>query len=489
MCVAALQLGAIVMPATVAAADGAARDVQPDSAMQAAVDRFAFDPSLRYGSVGVCVMRIDSGTVVAAHTPDEACITASTMKTVTSATALELLGKDYTFGTRVMAVGRIDRHGTLHGNIVVRGEGDPTLGSCYFAGHGSIVDSIVAKVHEHGIKKIDGRVIVDTSAIPYPPVGNCWMFDDLGYDYGAGCFGVCFADNVLSISFDRSGEEPTDFQVEPVTTQLSVDSRIKLYDEGEEMAVDFVEAVPDYDLPSLVLWGGARRGEKRMKQTFANPAPYYTLEDSVLRGLRYADIRVKDKKLRPEKIEDDTLMLVDFRSPLLPEVLRSLLYRSDNMFTEMTLRAVAAIDGKPATIKNGVARVHELWKQKGVDCVPLFMRDGCGLSRNNKASARFLCEMLRRVYADRDSLGCDFSQLLPVGGVSGTLKSLLGKTPLCGKVALKSGSMSDVQCFTGYYPADKPEYTVTILVNNFVCSRAQLRRNIEQLLVELFPQK
>ena len=190
MCVAALQLGAIVMPATVAAADGAARDVQPDSAMQAAVDRFAFDPSLRYGSVGVCVTRIDSGTVVAAHTPDEACITASTMKTVTSATALELLGKDYTFGTRVMAVGEIDRHGTLHGNIVVRGEGDPTLGSRYFAGHGSIVDSIVAKVHEHGIKKIDGRVIVDTSAIPYPPVGNCWMFDDLGYDYGAGCFGV-----------------------------------------------------------------------------------------------------------------------------------------------------------------------------------------------------------------------------------------------------------------------------------------------------------
>ena len=136
-----------------------------------------------------------------------------------------------------------------------------------------------------------------------------------------------------------------DIQVEPNTTQLSVNSRIKLYDEGEQMAVDFVEAVPDYDLPSLTLWGGARRGEKRMKQTFANPAPYYTLEDSVLRGLRYADIRVKDKKLRPEKIEDDTLMLVDFRSPLLPEVLRSLLYRSDNMFTEMTLRAVAAIDG------------------------------------------------------------------------------------------------------------------------------------------------
>ena len=74
-------------------------------------------------------------------------------------------------------------------------------------------------------------------------------------------------------------------------------------------------------------------------------------------------------------------------------------------------------------------------------------------------------------------------------GVTGNIGQRIKKSPLAGKIASKSGSMSDVQCFTGYYPADKPEYTVTILVNNFVCPRAMLRRNIEQLLVELFPQK
>ncbi len=481
MCAAALTAA---VPQATAASNNDFADT--DSAMQTAVDRFALHPSLRHGSVGVCVMRIDSGTVVAAHTPDEACITASTMKTVTSATALELLGKDFTFGTKVMAVGKIDRHGTLKGNIVVRGEGDPTLGSRYFASHGSIVDSIVSQVLGCGIKRIEGRVIVDPSAIPYPPVGNCWMFDDLGYDYGAGCFGVCFADNVLNVSLDCSGTEPGDIRIEPMTTRLGVNSRIRLYNEGDTMPVDYVEAVPDYDTPMLNLWGGIRRGSKRFVQTFANPAPYYTLEDSVMRGLRYADIRVRDKVIPDEKINADTLLLVDFRSPLLPEVLRSLLYRSDNMFTEMTLRAVAAASCKQATIKNGVAKVNELWRLKGVDTAALFMRDGSGLSRNNKASARFLCEMLRCVYADRDSLGCDFSQLLPVGGVSGTLKSLLGKTPLCGRVALKSGSMSDVQCFAGYFPADSPKYSVTVLVNNFLCPRSELRRNIEQMLVELF---
>lgn len=481
LCAAVLCLSLASFPVC---AEGVASDV----AMQAAVDRFASHPSLRHGSVSVCVMRLGEGDVVAGHTIDEACITASTMKTVTSATALELLGHDFTFGTQAVAIGHIDHHGTLKGDLVVRGGGDPTLGSRYFAGRGAIIDSIVASLHSHGIGRIDGRVVIDNSAIPYPPVGNCWMHDDLGYDYGAGCFGLCFADNVLQVTAGRSGSEVTDFSVTPPSMQMVIKNRIQLYDNKEDMEVSHVEAVPDYDTPALTLWGGALRSDKPLEMTFANPAPYHTFEDSLLRALHRAEIKVRNHKKEPgrDKAVPDTLLLLDFRSPALPEVLSSLLYRSDNMYTEMTLRAIAALDGKPATIKNGVARVHELWTAKGVDCTPLFMRDGSGLSRNNKASARFLCHLLRSVEADSAALGCDFAQLLPVGGVSGTLQSLLGKTPLKGRVALKSGSMSDVQCFAGYYPAENPEYAVAVLVNNFVCPRSELLSNIEKLFVELF---
>lgn len=457
--------------------------------MQAAVDKFAFHPSLRHGTVGVCVMRIDSGNVVAAHTPDESCITASTMKTVTSATALEVLGKDFTFGTKVLAVGKIDSHGTLKGNIVVQGGGDPTLGSKYFPDRTSLADTLASVLSGAGIKKIDGRIIADISAIPYPPAPNCWMFDDLGYDYGAACFGVCFADNVVTVSFDRSGEVPVDVSVSPISNPLLINNRVRIYDTEEPLPTGYVEAVVDYDTPALNLWGDTRRSDSRFEQVFANPAPYHTLEDSLLRGIRHAGIKVRDKRIADDRLSPDTLLLVDYRSPMLPDVLSSLLYRSDNMFTEMTLRALATAAGKPATVKNGVDCVTGFWKNRGIDCSPLFMRDGSGLSRNNKASARFFCEMLRAVYADRYNLCSDFSQLLPVGGVSGTLRSLLGKTPLKGRVALKSGSMSDVQCFTGYFPADKPEYTVTVLVNNFLCPRQELRRNIECLFVELFDAK
>ena len=72
-----------------------------NSAVQEAIDKFVSAPSLRNGSVGVCVMTLDSMKVVGESNALQSQITASTMKTVTSATALHLLGKDFKFSTKV----------------------------------------------------------------------------------------------------------------------------------------------------------------------------------------------------------------------------------------------------------------------------------------------------------------------------------------------------------------------------------------------------
>ena len=130
---------------------------------QGAVDRFVNQNIFKNASVGVCVLRLDSGTVVAANAPHQSLITASTMKTVTSASALELLGTDFTFLTEVNAVGKIhDNH--LKGDLVVVGHGDPTLGSRHFAKMPNFVDSVVRAVKSLGINRIDGNIIFDESA-------------------------------------------------------------------------------------------------------------------------------------------------------------------------------------------------------------------------------------------------------------------------------------------------------------------------------------
>lgn len=452
---------------------------------QAATDLFVSDSSLSHASVGICVMDIDSAKIVASHAADQSDITASTMKTVTSATALETVGKDFTFSTRVYAVGEMDKHGTLKGNLVIRGGGDPTLGSRYFADRPSFVDSIVAVVKQAGIKKIKGKIIVDGSAIPFPPVSQVWMVEDLAYDYGAGCFGLCFADNVLNVSFDRSGEDVSDIRISPAFPQLQVNSHVQLFDEGDVLPTNELTALMDYETPALTLWGASYRKDGRYSYTYANPAPHLMLQDSVLRALRFAEIKVNDANLKHDDM-NDTVMLLDYRSPKLSEIITSLLSRSDNMFTEMVLRAIALKAGMAATAENGISVVYDLWRNKGIDVSGLFMKDGCGLARNGKASARFLCDMLAQTYRDRETIGMDYATLFPLAGVNGTVKSLLAGTELQGSVALKSGSMGEVQCFAGYYPAQNPKYSVAILVNSFNGPRKDLRKNIEQFFLNVF---
>jgi D-alanyl-D-alanine carboxypeptidase/D-alanyl-D-alanine-endopeptidase (penicillin-binding protein 4) len=76
----------------------------------------------------------------------------------------------------------------------------------------------------------------------------------------------------------------------------------------------------------------------------------------------------------------------------------------------------------------------------------------------------------------------------PRAGIDGTLKNFLKGSNLEGKIALKTGSLSGVQCYAGYkLDSDgTPTHTVVIMANNFFCKRAELRKEIENLLIKKF---
>ena len=58
------------------------------------------------------------------------------MKLITSAAAIELLGPEYTFKTIIGYTGSLNkRTGKLTGNIIIKGGGDPALGSANFSDH------------------------------------------------------------------------------------------------------------------------------------------------------------------------------------------------------------------------------------------------------------------------------------------------------------------------------------------------------------------
>lgn len=451
--------------------------------MQEAVDLFASTPSLRHAAAGVAVMSIDSGTVVASNLLDQAIVTASTMKTVTSAAALETLGGDFQFQTKILLQGSIDND-TLRGNIVIVGSGDPTLGSRYFPKNPNIVNEIVKALKDKGVKAIDGRILTDETLYPYPHYSIHWDVGDLAWDYGAAVYPINFSDNVANVSFrvDKSGRF-TPFTTKPTLSGVQVINRMQYNSSRED--IDFAL---EFANPALVLMGQVCPGNYNL--LFANPAPGQLLADSVAHSIQRAGIGISNREVTLSKKEANSpQVLITHLSPVLNDIIISLLDRSDNMFTHALLRAIAVRDKNwhgTNLDQVGVECVKRLLKSKGLDSEALFMRDGSGLARAGKASPHLLVQMLRymadRKYADKRL--CD---LMPKAG--SRIGKLLPGTSLSRNIVLKSGSMTDVQCYVGYFPADNPQYAWAILVNNYNGSRKELKNNIDRLLINLFGSK
>jgi D-alanyl-D-alanine carboxypeptidase/D-alanyl-D-alanine-endopeptidase (penicillin-binding protein 4) len=175
---------------------------------QSKITEFLSDSSLVHSSVSLCIINADSGNVVYQYNPDKSLTQASILKLVTTAASLELLGKDYKFKTEIGYSGLIKRgNSTLLGDIIVKGGGDPALGSENFnETYNGFIDKWILDIKTMGIRRIKGSVIVDDSNYDYEPVPSGWGWDDIGNYYGAGAYGLSISDNTLKIHFKTAGK-------------------------------------------------------------------------------------------------------------------------------------------------------------------------------------------------------------------------------------------------------------------------------------------
>ena len=450
---------------------------------QEAVDKFVSHSSLRYASLGVQIIDLDSAKSIASFRPEQANITASTMKTVVSSAALGLLGPHFRFETPVYLDGEV-RDDCFYGDIIVKGMGDPTLGSVFLPCQANIIDEIVAALKAHGINRIEGTIIGDDTYYGYPYYHNEWEVEDLAYDYGAAVHALNFHDNLVKASYtlDARGRVSR-FSFSPSVPGLKVISRCR----GSRR--NAITPYLDYSVPALLITG--ETSGKTFSNTYANPTPAPMLADSLERTLRSNGFQLFTASEAPAELSKERTLLVLHKSPELTEIITSLLDRSDNMFAHALLRAIGAREWELKGQENmpadldviGVEAVKHWLELQGVDTEPLFMRDGSGLARANKASVAFFGDMLTMM-AHRSFDGVRLCDLMPTA--SDRVGKTLENNPLNQRIVLKSGSMRHVQCFVGYYPAEAPRYAFAVLVNNFTCSRASIKDQIGTFLCNLF---
>ena len=453
-------------------------------AQNIAVTNFAENPILQTANVSFMMTETRTGKCVAEYRARNLTIPASVMKTVTTATALELLTPEFQFVTKLEMDNLPSADSILNGNLIIRSSGDPTLGSSYFDNDNFLEEWSIA-VKNAGIKIIKGKIIIDESRFsPTDAVNSRWLWGDVGNYYASGVYGISYKDNsyVLQLKSDSAGTQPQILRTIPNIEGLQFTNYLTAAKNKSDNA-------SIYGLPmnyNLVLYGTIPANCELFSIKGTMPHPADVLRSEFIKTLEKNNIFVENNDFLLTTSSDFPILLYKRVSPKLIDIINITNVVSNNHFAEHIFKQLALTKYDISTSANSAAIVKSFWKSKQLPVEQLIMYDGSGLSPKNGVSANFIVSMLNYMQ-NKSRYGLQFKYSLPAAGSEGTVKNVLKKSVLAGKVRMKSGSISNVRCYAGYLDAtDSTTYSFAVLVNNANGTSNDVIAEIEKLLLKIY---
>ena len=444
------------------------------------------DQSLKNAAISIKVIDLENASPVAVHQPEMSLAPASTMKLFSTALAFEHLGSYYRPETQFYIDGKIDSNGVLHGNIWIKGGGDPSLGSRFFNKRGEereflyqIVDSILSK----GITKINGSIIADGSRFGYKGAPEGWSWGDMGNYYGAGPSGCTLFDNMTYLSFHTSKKlnDTTNIKcMNPYIPGISFYNTVTTSRSQSDNA--YVYGAP-YSLDRFIV-GSLPFGKESFEVKASIPDPEMLLAQEVQFELaQKIDISNPPNSYRmlsyrnpkSNNYEDKNLLF-----SIQGETIKNIAYwtnmRSVNLFAEQLLCLVGLEKTGSGTTESSIYFADKHWESKISS--GLRISDGCGLSRKNLANAGNFCDLLK--YVRQSSIYEDFLETLPTAGKTGTLSRVCRGQAADGRIMAKSGTMNRIKSYSGYVKTTSgKELAFAIIVNGHDISSSALVKKME----------
>jgi D-alanyl-D-alanine carboxypeptidase/D-alanyl-D-alanine-endopeptidase (penicillin-binding protein 4) len=497
-----------------------AREAGPAARRQAAVQAETLDslkahiaahisqPRFAPSAWGVKVVSLDTGKVVFEHNAQKYFNPASNAKLYTAALALDRLGSDYRIKTSLYSTARPDATGTLKGDLIVYGRGDPLMtarlnGGDYYRGLEPLADQLASA----GVRRVEGDLVGDESYFAGPPIGSGWEWDDLQEYYGAEVSALTVNDNSVDILAKPGARPGIPCQVTtgPATSFVTVINRTQTAPKGVEPRIAIYRPLGE----NIVYVSGRLPADhKGYIQSIAvhNPAGLFVnlFKDLLARrGISVAGrARVIDWKYR-EVTPVDFAKLTELgavESAPIKDIVRETLKPSQNLYSQLLLLQVGA-NHWPETLAGGAtgssasggaaspdpaltvapapdARAERSTEELGLDAMndllaragvregDVRLEEGSGLSRRDvitpNATVAILSFMSRHKRADA------YRNALPVAGVDGTLQNRMKGTAAAGNVRAKTGTLRYVYALSGYVTAASGErFVFSILLNNY----------------------
>ncbi len=451
---------------------------------QQIADQFVAHPIIQNANVSLQIYNLQTGTILAEHRAENVIPPASTMKLITSASAMELLGPDFRFSTFIETDGHIT-DGVLHGNIYVRGTGDPSLGS-QRVGDQNFLYKWVRALRQHGIRHIEGKVIADVSYFDGDAVNPQWIWEDIGNYYAPGIFALSYLDNTMNVQLRSAavGSVAEVIKTLPHVPDIEFENHIRCTEITYDGA--FVHGVPYSNKRYLVGSVPSNRGIFGVRGDLPNPG--LLLAQHFTNLLRESNIAVSlEADYITESQYPTRTLLYEHQSEPLLELLKEVNQESNNLYAEQIFRYLGHKLGLPCTIHNSVLIEQQCWQNRGVNLRQTFIMDGCGLAPQDAVSAATFVQILSYMYKSKHYDA--FLQTLPVAGENGTLRGFCRETPLQNNVQAKSGTTSRIKSYAGYFTlpnGDKAAFAV--LVNNANAKSRVVQRMIAQFLQDVYTQ-
>lgn len=430
----------------------------PTAKLEQAYQNLVNDEQAKYALTSLCVLDAKTGKVVFAKNENIGLATASTLKTITSATAFSVLGKDFRYQTTLGYSGKITSDGTLQGNLIISGGGDPTLGSWRYdqTKENVILTQWINAIKGAGIKKIEGHIIGDDRLFGTQTMPEGWIWQDMGNYYGAGTSSLTWRENQFDIHLKPGATTGADANLKaivPPMPYLQVVNELKTGSSGSgDNAYGYLP--PYSSLAYLRGTWGLGIGKTGISLALPDPAydAAYRLQDTLNRLNISTQAATTARKLNLEgtPLPDLSQKLSTITSPSLSEIIYWFNKKSVNLYGEQLLKTIAWKSGKTPSTRNGATAEINYWASKGMDKNALNILDGSGLSPGTRVTSMAMASILFQV--QKEDWFSDY----------------LNSFPENNGMKLKSGSINDVSAYAGYYnSANGNKYVVVININNY----------------------
>jgi D-alanyl-D-alanine carboxypeptidase/D-alanyl-D-alanine-endopeptidase (penicillin-binding protein 4) len=425
------------------------------------VARAFHEAGIPLASVSVIVRESGQPQPLFTHDPDRPMNPASVMKVVTTYAALDLLGRDYRWKTEAYLAGMLDRKGTLAGNLVLKGYGDPKITIEQW-------QAFMGDLRARGLARVTGDLVVDRSYFKLPQHDPAAFDQEPLRPYNVGADALLVNFKAVRFAFAPNGKgNGVSVRAEPPLPQITVSGLPQLANgDCADWRATLAARYADLGTAAVASFPGQYSfscGERDWYVALLDHPHYVHGMFTTYfgeRGGQFSGTVVEGRP--PRNVKPFAVM----ESAPLYDIVRDVNKLSNNVMARQIFLTLATAKHKPPATPERAAEVVRAWlKEKRIAMPGLVLENGSGLSRRERLTAAGIAQLLAS--ADASDVREEFASSLAVAALDGTVEKRFRDGTVAGQALLKTGSLEGVRAIAGYViDANGRRFIVAAIVNH-----------------------